>query len=110
MPQTYLPAAARPGDRDRVRHRLGNIHYDRGQILWGNVAMHELPKYTAENVNPGVGTQPRLYTGAKDPDYLASKYQHDIFLLGFPQQLYVLTAPDSIWDRTRAPRARTRSS
>ena len=51
----------------------------------------------------GVGVQPRLYTGAKDPDYLASKYQHDIFILGFPQQLYVLTAPDSIWDRARAP-------
>ena len=103
MPQTYLRLLRDQQISDQVRHRLNNIHYDRGQILWGNVAMHELPQYTAENINPGVGTQPRLYTGAKDPDYLASKYQHDIFLLGYAQQLYVLTAPDSIWDRTRAP-------
>ncbi|MEE8339259.1 MAG: NAD(P)/FAD-dependent oxidoreductase [Xanthomonadales bacterium] len=103
LPQTYLRLLRDETISDRIRHRLSNIHYDRGQILWGNVAMHELPKYKAEHLNPGVGTQPRLYTGAKDPDYFASKYQHDIFLLGFPQQLYVLTAPDSIWDRTRAP-------
>jgi len=103
LPQTYLRLLRDETISDRIRHRLNNIHYDRGQILWGNVAMHELPKYKAEHLNPGVGTQPRLYTGAKDPDYFASKYQHDIFLLGFPQQLYVLTAPDSIWDRTRAP-------
>lgn len=103
LPQTYLRLLRDETISDRIRHRLGNIHYDRGQILWGNVAMHELPKYKAEHLNPGVGMQPRLYTGAKDPDYFASKYQHDIFLLGYPQQLYVLTAPDSIWDRTRAP-------
>ena len=107
LPQTYLRLLRGEGISDKVRHRLANIHYDRGQILWGNVAMHELPQYTADNVNPGVGTQPRLYTGAKDPDYLASKYQHDIFLLGFAQQLYVLTAPDSIWDRTRAPEGKS---
>lgn len=103
LPQTYLRLLRDETISDRIRHRLSNIHYDRGQILWGNVAMHELPRYKADHLNPGVGIQPRLYTGAKDPDYLASKYQHDIFILGFPQQLYVLTAPDSIWDRTRAP-------
>lgn len=103
LPQTYLRLLRDEVISDRIRHRLANIHYDRGQILWGNVAMHELPQYKAEHLNPGVGTQPRLYTGAKDPDYFASKYQHDIFILGYPQQLYVLTAPDSIWDRARAP-------
>ena len=102
-PQTFLRLLRDQTISDRIAHRLRNIHYDRGQILWGNVAMHELPKYNADVMNQGVGTQPRLYTGAKDPDYLATKYQHEIFVLGFPQQLYVLTAPDSIWDRTRAP-------
>lgn len=103
LPQTYLRLLRDEVISDRVRHRLNNIDYDRGQILWGNVAIHELPQYKADHLNPGVGTQPRLYTGAKDPDYFASKYQHDIFILGYPQQLYVLTAPDSIWDTTRAP-------
>lgn len=103
VPQTFLRLLRNHPLGEKLLHRVRNIHYDRGQIFWGNVAMHELPRYTADHVNPGVGTQPRLYTGAKDPDYLASKYQHDIFLLGFAQQPYILTAPDSIWDRTRAP-------
>ena len=103
VPQTFLRLLRSQVFDDRLLHRVKNIHYDRGQIFWGNVAMHELPKYTADHINPGVGSQPRLYTGAKDPEYLASRYQHDIFLLGFPQQPYILTAPDSIWDKTRAP-------
>ena len=94
LPQTYLRLLRDETISDRIRHRLGNIHYDRGQILWGNVAMHELPKYKAEHLNPGVGMQPRLYTGAKDPDYFASKYQHDIFLLGQAQQLYTILIED----------------
>ncbi|MDA8250277.1 MAG: NAD(P)/FAD-dependent oxidoreductase [Rhodospirillales bacterium] len=102
-PQTFLRLLRGHPLSEKLIHRIKNIHYDRGQIFWGNVAMHELPRYTADHINPGVGSQPRLYTGAKDPEYLASRYQHDIFLLGFPQQPYILTAPDSIWDRTRAP-------
>jgi phytoene dehydrogenase-like protein len=103
VPQTLLRLLKDTPISAKIMHRVKNIHYDRAQILWGNVAMHELPQYSAEASNPGLGRLPRLYTGAKDPDYLASKYQHDIFVLGFPQQLYLLMAPDSIWDRSRAP-------
>lgn len=103
IPQTYLRLLRSETMSDKILHRIKNIHYDRGQIIWGNIAVHELPKYEAEGLNPGIGIQPRLYTGAADPDYMASKYQHDIFLLGFPQQMYVLTSPDSLWDPTRAP-------
>jgi beta-carotene ketolase (CrtO type) len=103
VPQTLLRFLRNMQISDKILHRVRNIHYDRAQILWGNVAVYELPNYTAEAQNPGLGSLPRLYWGPKDPDYLATKYQHEIFVLGFPQQLYVLTAPDSIWDRTRAP-------
>lgn len=106
VPQTVLRLLQDVRIDDKVLHRVRNIHYDRSQILWGNVAVHELPAYTAAADNPGLGPQPRLYWGPKDPDYLASRYQHEIFMLGFPQQLYILTAPDSIWDRTRAPEGR----
>ena len=41
--------------------------------------------------------------GEKDPEYLSWKYQADIFTKGFPEKWYILAAPDSIWDRTRAP-------
>ncbi|MEI2765591.1 MAG: NAD(P)/FAD-dependent oxidoreductase [Dermatophilaceae bacterium] len=102
MPQTYLRLLRDYDIGDKIRHRLHNINYDRGQVLWGGVALHEQPQYLAENVNPGVGSQPRLYTGPKDPEYLASKWQHEIFLLGVSQRLSGLTAPDSIWDPSRA--------
>ena len=102
VPQTMLRLARNYPISAKIRHRLQNVHYDRGQILWGNVAVHELPRYNAQKTNPDVGPQPRLYWGPKDPDFFASKYQHEIFTMGFPSKLFILTAPDSIWDRTRA--------
>lgn len=106
VPQTVLRLLRDYPISDKIKHRLRNVSYDRGQILWGNVAVHELPKYLAAETNPGVGPQPRLYWGPKDPDYFASKYQHEIFMMGLPSQLFVLTAPDSIWDTSRAPACR----
>jgi len=103
VPQTLLRLLRDLRIDDKVLHRVRNIHYDRSQIMWGNVAVHELPQYVAEAQNPGLNTQPRLYLGPKDPDYIATKYQHEIFVLGLPQRLFLLTAPDSIWDHTRAP-------
>mgnify|MGYP001164980960 FL=1 len=103
VPQTLMRMIKDVQIDEKIKHRVRNIHYDRSQILWGNIAVHELPQYTAEASNPGIGNLPRLYWGQKDPDYMASKYQHEIFTLGFPQDLYILAAPDSIWDKTRAP-------
>jgi phytoene dehydrogenase-like protein len=103
VPQTLLRLLRDLRIDDKILHRVRNIHYDRSQIMWGNVAVHELPQYVAEAQNPGLNTQPRLYLGPKDPDYMATKYQHEIFVLGLPQRMFLLTAPDSIWDHTRAP-------
>ena len=50
-----------------LAHRIRNIHYDRGQLLWANLALHEPPRYAAEASNPGVGPQPRLLLGAEGP-------------------------------------------
>ena len=88
---------------ERIRRRIRNIHYDRGQLLWANLAIHEPPSYLAERENPGVGSQPRLYWGAKDLDYLHLRYQPEIFLSGFASRPYVLCSVDSLWDSTRAP-------
>jgi hypothetical protein len=46
---------------NRLHDRIRNIHYDRGQLLWANIAVHEPPQYAAEQDNPGGGAQPRLY-------------------------------------------------
>jgi len=87
----------------RLRRRIGNVHYDRGQLLWANLALHEPPRFLAERHNPGVGSQPRLYWGPKDLDYLHLRYQPEIFLEGFATRPYVLCSVDSLWDTTRAP-------
>ena len=102
-PQTFLRLLRDHPLAEKLLHRVRNIHFDRGGVFWGNVAMHELPRYKAEADNPGVGAQPRLYHGDADPDYLANKYQHEVFLGGVPEKQYVLTGADSIWDPTRAP-------
>ena len=86
-----------------LRRRLANIHYDRGQLFWANLAIHEPPQYAAEVDNPGVGAQPRLYWGPKDLDYLSLRYQPEIYLNGFASRPYVLCSVDSLWDETRAP-------
>ena len=103
VPQTIFRLLGEDSVSPKVARRIRNIDYDRAQIFWGNVAMHELPKYTAVDFNPDVGPQPRLYMGPKDPEYLSWRYQADIFTKGWPDKWFLLAAPDSIWDKTRAP-------
>jgi phytoene dehydrogenase-like protein len=103
LAQTVLRLLRDVAAADRMRRRIRNIHYDRGQLLWANFAIHEPPAYLAEKDNPGVGSQPRLYWGAKDLDYLHLRYQPEIFIGGFARRPYVLCSVDSLWDRTRAP-------
>ena len=103
LSQTVLRLLGDVSMQHRVRRRIENIHYDRGQLLWANLAIAEAPRYLAEDDNPGVGSQPRLYWGAKDLDYLHLAYQPEIFLHGYARRPYVLCSVDSLWDRSRAP-------
>ncbi len=106
LPQTVLRLLRDLPLDGRLRRRLENIHYDRGQLFWANLAIHEPPQYLAESGNPGVGTQPRLYWGARDIDYLTLRYQPEIYLRGFASRPYVLSSVDSVWDGSRAPAGR----
>ena len=65
--------------------------------------MHELPQYKAAKDNPDINSTPRTYWAPKDLTFMEDKYMHEIFLLGMPSKFFCLTAPDSIWDPTRAP-------
>jgi len=103
LPQTVLRLLRDEEVDRRLTRRLENIHYDRGQLLWANLAIHEPPRYTADAGNPGVGEQPRLYWGPKDVDYLTLRYQPEIFSGGYARRPYVLCSVDSLWDETRAP-------
>jgi beta-carotene ketolase (CrtO type) len=97
VPQTVLRLLDGYGVSERVRHRIENIHYDRGQLLWVNLAVHEPPAYVAD----GVGPQPRLYWGPKDPDHFASRYKAEIYLDGFARRTFALSSTDSLWDPSR---------
>ena len=79
-----------------------NIHYDRGQLLWANLALHEAPDYGID----GVGPQPRLYRGPKDPDSIATRYQPEIYLNGFASRPFALSSVDTLWDPSRAPQGK----
>jgi beta-carotene ketolase (CrtO type) len=103
LPITVLRLLRELGIDAALRRRIDNIHYDRGQLFWANLAIHEPPAYVAEVDNPGVGAQPRLYWGSKDLDYLGLRYQPEIYLNGFASRPYVLSSVDSLWDETRAP-------
>ena len=103
VPQTIFRLLGENYVTPKVARRIRNIRYDRGHAYWGNMALHELPKYKATSFNPDIGNQPRLYMGEKDPEYISWRYQVDIFTKGFPEKWYLLVAPDTIWDKTRAP-------
>jgi beta-carotene ketolase (CrtO type) len=103
LPQTVLRLLRDLDVDEGLRRRIRNIHYDRGQLLWANLAIEEPPAYLAERDNPGVGAQPRLYWGPKDLDQLTLRYQPEIFTDGFARRPYVLCSVDSLWDGTRAP-------
>ena len=98
VPQTALRLLRDHEISDRLRHRISNIHYDRGQLWWCNFALHEPPDYGGD-----AGPQPRLYWGPKDPDYFASRYQAEIYVNGFASRPYALSSVDTLWDPSRAP-------
>lgn len=88
---------------ERVVRRLKNVHYDRGQLFTVNVALHEPPQYAAAGDNPGFGAQSRLLWGPKNPDYLSTRYQPEVFLKGHADWLYAYSSVDTVWDPSRAP-------
>jgi beta-carotene ketolase (CrtO type) len=106
MPQTVLDLLPDVPIARRTAHRLRNIHYDRGQLIWANLAVHELPDYAARTGDPDVGPQPRLLWGPKDPDWLATRYQAEIMTRGYSSRTYAFTSADTIWDPSRAPAGR----
>ena len=106
LPQTLLQLLPSAGLERRTANRLRNIHYDRGQLVWANVAVHEAPDYASYVGDPEVGPQPRLYWGPKDPDWLATRYQAEIMTKGYSSRAFALTSTDTLWDPSRAPEGR----
>lgn len=106
LPQTLLDLTPDAPLERRTRNRLSNVHYDRGQLVWMNVAVHEPPDYASFTGDPEVGAQPRLYWGPKDPDWLATRYQAEIMTRGHSSRFFALSSTDTLWDPSRAPEGR----
>jgi phytoene dehydrogenase-like protein len=87
----------------KIVKRVKNIRYDRHNVVWAVLAMHELPRYKAASFNPDCGPQPRMYIGPRNADYMANQYLSEIFVKGIANRLFMFVGPDSIWDSTRAP-------
>ncbi|MCJ7594872.1 MAG: NAD(P)/FAD-dependent oxidoreductase [Desulfobacterales bacterium] len=86
-----------------MRRRLDTNLFDRGHVFWGTLALHELPQYKAAKNNPDINTTTRTYWAPNDLEFMENKYMHELFLLGLGSKFFCLTAPDSIWDPSRAP-------
>jgi beta-carotene ketolase (CrtO type) len=103
VPQTVLRLLADVDVSPRLTEKIGNISYDRGQLMWANVALHDPPEYRARADNPDIGPQPRLYWGPKDPDHYSTRYKAEIYLDGLARRTFALTSCDTYWDPSRAP-------
>ncbi len=102
-PQLFLRMIGEEHLTRKMKLKVDSIFFDRAQLFWGPVAVHELPQYKAAKDNPALNATPRTYWQPKDLAYLEDKYIHEIFLLGMPSKFFCLTFPDTIWDPSRAP-------
>jgi phytoene dehydrogenase-like protein len=87
----------------KIVRRVKNIRYNRHNVIWAVLAMHELPQYKAASFNPDCGPQPRLYMGPRNADYMANQYLSEILVNGISSKLFMFVGPDSIWDNSRVP-------
>jgi beta-carotene ketolase (CrtO type) len=102
-PQLFLRLIDKELVNSEMKRGLEANLYDRGHVFWGTLALHELPKYKAAKSNPDINATPRTYLAPKDLAYMENKYMHELFLLGMGSKFFCLTAPDTIWDPSRAP-------
>ena len=102
-PQLFLRLIGEEYLTNEMKRRVDTYFFDRAQLFWGTIGVHELPQYKVAKFNPDVNATPRTYWAPKDLAFMEDKYMHEIFLVGLPSKFFCLTAPDSIWDPTRVP-------
>ena len=88
------------------RRKIAKLRVDRGQIFWGHIAFHELPKYKASAWNPDCDKARWIFMGDADIEYMDREYrfrnQH-IRPGQWPERLYLWEGTDSKWDPSYAP-------
>ena len=96
-PQTVLRLIGRDYVSPKIARRAANFKYDRANLHWANVAIHELPKYKADDYDPDFHLCGSKTLVVKDPDYLASKWKADVWVYGFGRNLGLVDYEDTRW-------------
>lgn len=89
-----------------IRRKINNLRRDRGGLIWGTIAFHELPRYKAEDWNPDCGKAHCVYCGEADVKYLCQEYHYRQEHLRpgcWPDKLYLREVTDSKFDPSYAP-------
>ena len=92
-----------------IRRKVNNLRWDRGGLIWGNIAFHELPRYRAQAWNPDCGKARQVYLVEADVDYICREYHHSHENLrpgNWPDKMYFWEATDSKFDASYAPRGK----
>jgi len=95
--QTILRLIGREWVSPKIARRAANIRYNRGQIHWANVALHELPKYKASDYDPDFDLCANKTLIVKDPDYMASKWKAEIWAYGYGKNIGMVVWEDTRW-------------
>lgn len=84
--------------------KIKNLDYGKSlDLLWGSLALHELPKYKAEIFSPGCGSALLTQVTPKGLKYVSEDYFAESLTKGKPSRLAWQVQSDAHWDRTRAP-------
>ncbi len=77
-PQLFLRLIGEDRITEDMKRKARVYQFDRGELFWGTVGVHELPQYKAAKDNPDVNATPRTYFAPKDLGFIEDKYQHEI--------------------------------
>jgi len=86
----------------KIARRAANVRYDRGQLHWANVALHELPKYKAEDYDPDFVLCANKTLMVKDIEYLCRNWMAEIWLYGMSKYSALVSWEDTRWVPSKA--------
>lgn len=89
-----------------IRRKINNLRNDRSQLFWGNIALHELPEYSAASWNPDCGKARWVFFGDADIDYLYREYRYKMQHIKpgqWPDKAYPSASITTQWDPSYGP-------
>ena len=79
-----------------IRRKVSLILYDRSQLFWGHICIHEQPQYNATAWNPDCGKARWVFLGDDDVEYMYRHYGYQMHNLRpgrWPEKTYMSELP-----------------